>query len=52
MAQGERGGGAGPWVKVRDLGSDTFEYAAYEVRQGGHFVIRASNPSPGRGGRM
>jgi hypothetical protein len=29
-------------VKVSDRGSDTYEYAAHELRAGGHFVIRAA----------
>ena len=30
------------WVDVADAGSDTFEFAAYELRHGRHFVIRSA----------
>lgn len=30
------------WVDVADAGSDTFEFAAYELRRGRHFVIRSA----------
>jgi len=30
------------WIDVSDAGSDTFEFAAYELRHGRHFVIRSA----------
>lgn len=30
------------WVDVADAGADTFEFAAYELRNGRHFVIRSA----------
>ena len=35
-------GAAGLWVDVCDRGADTFEFLAYELARGRHFVVRSS----------